>query len=916
MSSGGAITGTPAGPNGTANFTVKVSDSSNGGAQSATQNLSILINLPPAPAITTTSLPAGVEGAAYSQTIQATGFGTLAYSISAGTLPAGLSLNSSSGAITGTPLGPNGTSNFTVTVTDSSNPKQTGSKALSIAINLPAPPVISPTTLPNGNVGSPYSQTLSVSGGLGPTFTWIVSSGALPTGLTLTTNAPTTTAKISGTPTTQQTNVAFTIQVTDKSNPPQVGQQTYTVTINPPAPLSITTTSPLPNGAFNMAYNTTIHATGGIAPYTFSLDATSSPLPAGLTFTNDAVNNQGVISGTPTTAGMFTGIVVRVTDSQTPTAGTATATFTLAITAPAIVISPATGSLPNGSQNTAYSTNITATGGLTPYTLSLDATSAALPAGLTFASNNTTGTISGTPTATGTTTGIIVDVKDSEQPPVTQKVTYSITINAAAAACALSGKQLAFELVGDTSAGQAAMIGSVTIANDGSFTAGALDFRSQSALSANQAITGPAGSCKDGSVANTGSLTLTAGGTTRTLNFAMRADGTHGFVVESDSSGFSGTGQFEVQTAPSTPLDGSYAFGLAGGTPTSFFTVAGAACTNSSGAVTFLQADVGITGIAILTLTGASSNAGTLSAPDANGRVTTTSPFNYSNGTTVDSTFYNIDGSKAFQLNTGGSYPNGTGGTAPIPVQAGFVSGKSGANCLPLGQGGSFTNSSISNSVFSAQGIAATSTGATSAGGFVGVVYNFNAAAGTATLTDDQLVSGVGAQNHTAKPVTYSVSSVGRLSVTSTNNSGQTSTSFAYLDGIGNAYLIVGSKNGEGIAFGIVAPQTAVTPAVATYAFGSPIGPPSTVPLSLLPVTEVSITGTTIAGLASGGSSGSYTCDTVGRCTAPSLSSNVTFGDTSVVFYVGGNTDSATSSAFIVLLQTTAANAQNSMLAH
>jgi hypothetical protein len=160
------------------------------------------------------------------------------------------------------------------------------------------------------------------------------------------------------------------------------------------------------------------------------------------------------------------------------------------------------------------------------------------------------------------------------------------------------------------------------------------------------------------------------------------------------------------------------------------------------------------------------------------------------------------------------------------------------------------------------------------------------------------------------------VSSVGRLSLTATNNAGQTSTSFAYLDGIGNAYLIVGSKNGEGIAFGIVAAQTAVTPAVTTYAFGSPIGPPSTVPLSLLPVTEVSITGTTIADQASGGSSGSYTCDTVGRCTAPSLSSNVTFGDTSIVFYVGGNTDSATSSAFIVLLQTTAANAQNSMLSH
>jgi len=422
MDTSGHITGTPTGPNGTSSFTVKLTDKSNP-AQSATQNLSITVNLPPAPTITTATLPAGVEGAAYSQTIQATGFGTLAYSISAGTLPAGLSLNAGTGAISGTPLGPNTTSNFTVTVTDSSNPKQTGSKALSITINLPPAPVISPTTLPNGNVGSPYSQTLSVNGGLGP-YTWSVSVGTLPAGLAFT--ASNTTAKISGTPTTAQSNVAFTIQVTDSSVPPQAGTQSYTVTINPPAPLSITTAA-LPNGAYNTAYNTTISAGGGVAPYTFSLDAASSPLPAGLSLTTS--NNQGVISGTPTTAGTFTNIIVDVHDSQAPTPGTATKTYTLTITASAIVISPT--SLPNGTVNISYSVNITATGGVSPYTFSLDAASSALPAGLSFSSNSTTATISGTPTAAATTNNIIIDVKDSEQPAVTQKITYSITISAA-----------------------------------------------------------------------------------------------------------------------------------------------------------------------------------------------------------------------------------------------------------------------------------------------------------------------------------------------------------------------------------------------------------------------------------------------------------------------------------------------------
>ncbi|HEY6266405.1 MAG TPA: Ig domain-containing protein, partial [Candidatus Acidoferrum sp.] len=417
----GAIMGTPLGPNGTSNFSASVMDSSNP-KQTVSKALSITVSLPPAPTITTASLPAGVEGTAYSQTIQASGFGTLTYSVSAGALPPGLSLNGGTGAITGTPLGPTGTSNFTASVMDSGNPKQTTSKALSITINLPQAPSISPTTLANGNVGSPYSQTLSVNGGLGP-YTWNVSAGTLPAGLALTPSN--TTAKISGTPTTAQTGVAFTIKVTDSSNPAQSGTQSFTVTINAPAPLSITSTSLL-NGAYNTAYTATISATGGVAPYTFSLDAASSPLPAGLALTTS--NNQGVISGVPTTAGTFTNIIVDVHDSQAPTAGRASKTFTLTITASAIVISPS--SLPNGTVSTSYSVNITATGGVSPYTFSLDASSSALPAGLSFASSSTKATISGTPTTAGTTNNIIIDVKDSEQPAVTQKMTYSITISA------------------------------------------------------------------------------------------------------------------------------------------------------------------------------------------------------------------------------------------------------------------------------------------------------------------------------------------------------------------------------------------------------------------------------------------------------------------------------------------------------
>src|SRR5882762_10700585 len=73
LSGAGTISGTPTGPNGTVNFTVKVTDSSTMTPMTGTQALSIAISLPAPPSITTTTLAAGVEGTAYNQTVAATG---------------------------------------------------------------------------------------------------------------------------------------------------------------------------------------------------------------------------------------------------------------------------------------------------------------------------------------------------------------------------------------------------------------------------------------------------------------------------------------------------------------------------------------------------------------------------------------------------------------------------------------------------------------------------------------------------------------------------------------------------------------------------------------------------------------------------------------------------------------------------
>ena len=118
---------------------------------------------------------------AYSAALAATG-GTTPYtwSVSTGTLPAGLTLDPTTGAITGTPTAA-GTVDFTVSATDSSSPAMTANQALSIVV---APATVSPlsittTSLSGGTVGSAYSAALAATGGTTP-YTWSVSTGTLP----------------------------------------------------------------------------------------------------------------------------------------------------------------------------------------------------------------------------------------------------------------------------------------------------------------------------------------------------------------------------------------------------------------------------------------------------------------------------------------------------------------------------------------------------------------------------------------------------------------------------------------------------------------------------------------------------------------------------------------------------------------
>ncbi len=325
-----------------------VADNTKTGSNTVTVNAAPTITPPP-----NNALPPATVGVAYSfdlNTLLTGGTPPFTWSLTSGTLPAGLSL-SSSGMITGTTTQASAAvrqanertmiqpASVSVTLTfsarDSGNPPVTVTIQLKLTTN-PAPLTITTTSLPSGTAGAAYGSsgagaTVVASGGVSP-FSWTITG--LPSGLTFTSGTPS--ATISGT-TCQVGNFTVKATVTDSESPTVSVSATFTLTIAPATSLSITTTSPLPNATLNAAYSTTIAATGGCAPYKWSL-ARGSSLPAGLALTSGS--SSATISGTPTVTGTYK-FTLQVTDSESP-ALTVSASFLLTSTESPNVTCPTT----------------------------------------------------------------------------------------------------------------------------------------------------------------------------------------------------------------------------------------------------------------------------------------------------------------------------------------------------------------------------------------------------------------------------------------------------------------------------------------------------------------------------------------------------------------------------------------------
>jgi hypothetical protein len=338
--------------------------------------------------------------------------------------------------------------------------KANGSVTATSTITIDLPVTFTTTSLPNGSNGVAYNQTIITSGGVAP-ITYSAGTGRLPAGLKLN-----SVGTVIGTPTSFGTST-FTINATDFGTPPlTVASPIYTITINPPPPLSITSTA-MANGITGTFYSSSIASSGGVPPLTWSVPP--GTLPPGLTLTPSS----GLISGTPSQIGVKT-FFPTVTDSAIPPqtfTSTAGVTISILALAPLQAVTPP---LPSGDVAVGYNASLVATGGVPPYTWAI--TNGQLPSGLKL--DPATGTISGVPilaTTPPTPTNFAVRVEDSNSTTSTPQSLSIVISPGTAITNSLFSGAYSFLFHGFDSGGNVEMAGNFNANGTGTISGGQLD---------------------------------------------------------------------------------------------------------------------------------------------------------------------------------------------------------------------------------------------------------------------------------------------------------------------------------------------------------------------------------------------------------------------------------------------------------
>lgn len=344
--------------------------------------------------ITTESpLPEATTNTSYKQILLASGASNITWSLVSGSLPDGLTLDSS-GTIYGTPTIA-GTYVFFVKAASADDAYAVAIKSFTIVVSGPS---ITTTALPSWTTGVANSYTMA---GTPTGLTWSISSGTLPTGLSLS-----SAGVLSGT-TSQYGTYRITIKATDPTTK-NATEKTYTLTVS--ATFGITTGSTLASAQLRSAYNQSLSVRGADKA-TWSV--LSGTLPDGL-----ALDSAGTIYGTPTTKGTSTFFLKAVSGDDATVS--AIGSFTITVQGPVITTSTMT----TGKVGSAFSQTLegSSDGSSTLYWTVTDGT---LPDGITL--GKATGKLSGTPTTAGSYT---FTVRLTDGNGAWAEKSYTLTVNA------------------------------------------------------------------------------------------------------------------------------------------------------------------------------------------------------------------------------------------------------------------------------------------------------------------------------------------------------------------------------------------------------------------------------------------------------------------------------------------------------